>query len=446
MTHRPEIKVDTHRLSSWASSTTPSVTDIFVSYDEGRNQRLSERWRAPGGSTSASEIDHYLASASSATSTSASAPASASGHSCLSGATKSPPQVVHSLPQSVRGSTLFAASTAGDSTMTSWTRPLRSLLGSDYDARSRYANSPRVTALPAYTPGENGTYETFTSYNPRDSPTDTSAGQSHPPVSPYAPSGEKVERPKPARKSSAPSSIMSVFGAPPSEWRQSTLSGPPTSPIPFFPALNLPPALGAKTHTQGRPSPELDTGIPPSGASVTSASTIPTSNLRAAFPMPDHRHSQYSQNLTEIQSPISSGGTAQSPRQATHSNAPPSAFSAPRGTDVDEGIDKVNQTQTHQRGLSRGAESMHSNKSAARPDSDVIPFEEFMQGKAGDTQVRTDHVTRAPIGMGSGDLQDLGAGAPGIDGDPRLDSPSQKSAGVTGSPESCKWRNVGERI
>lgn len=300
------------RNSEWSNASEPDQDEVFVSYSQALGQRMSDRWLSPtspqryGGSTCGSRSDE--------------------GHSTFTHDRTSPyPRGRAALPEST------TISPATERSNASWTRPLRSLLGSSYTRSSR-APSRRATNLPPYTPGENGTY---------DSTDGTTATQGHYPLS----GDEKAQihyalgmgidpsnMPGPSRpsmrppSSSTPSEIMSIFGQPPtSERRGSTTT-----------TLDFPRALVSSARPQPRVNTSFDHISPESAVSSLPAnSAIPL--LRAG-----------------------GVGTGFSPMMGEYD------WGRERGGDMRGKRD----TASTRSGV--------SESSAARPDSDVMPFEDFI--------------------------------------------------------------------
>ena len=281
-------------------SGTPSIVDeVFVSYDEGRNQRLSDRWRPSPTSSSTSPSSAWRSH---------------------TGSHSQP--ILAALPE---GQSILATPLTEDSTGGSWSRPLRSLLGSSYTGSSVPQSKRRETSLPPYTPGMNGSYLADVATGSSAALPSVSeekaaqlayalrAGSTAPALA--GPSGV----PRPA-STVADSEVMSVFGAPPSERRESSMTQ--WSNVPLPPAPSIPPF---------RP-------------------TV----------------------ITDL-----AGRYASSPASAVSSATPGANSAMPLLADFPE----------TKRARSTGALSVVSGQSgqtedsAARPDSDIIPFEAFFASK-----------------------------------------------------------------
>jgi hypothetical protein len=290
-----------------------------------------------------------------------------------SGLSRSPPMELRSLPQSIHGSVMpnpsifedqaggsgssdqYHASDEQSETQSTW--------GPQYQsATSRYPTSvfpaSRRGTLPAYTSDEetppasaigteNATFDSAmqeklklqTAYSGCTTP------QTESPSSPVAgPSRPVTQAQKPNRltQQSGALSITSVFGAPPSEWRQSV---PPTPAPP--PHLSLPRPPSRFTLTR-KPVPDIP-GSPNTSRSP-SASAMPYDN---------------SPESTKVH-PKSSTTPQDHLNRAVIS--PPSSFQIQE--QVAGGSDGRNR--------SLGGISYKTTSSAARPDSDVIPFEDFI--------------------------------------------------------------------
>ncbi|KAK4683860.1 hypothetical protein P7C73_g6355, partial [Tremellales sp. Uapishka_1] len=249
------LSIENKRASAYSTSSVPSMDEVFVSYADARSQQLSSR---SGGSNPATS------------------PRSPMNRRI------SPVALPYDLPSSSDGSpTTFHSS------------GIQSLLGSAYSPQRR------GTALPAYTPGENGTFDS----TPTPTTDDGADNASRTFLSAAEEKTLKAERER--RRSLAQSSITSVFGAPPSERRMSA-------------------ATAATAHTESHPMPKIELETSP----------------------------QRLQALATL--------TA---------NAPPSAFPRSPGEEEDnEG----------RRGRAMTTSSHMSHGSAARPDSAVIPWDEFV--------------------------------------------------------------------
>lgn len=256
------------RGSAWTTQSSPSVEEVFVSYDEGRSHRLSDRRPSTPTVTHSSPY----------------APSS------------------RTLPALPEGQSMAGSPTTEGGTGGSWSRPLRSLLGSSY-ARSSTSQPRRQTNLPPYSPGQNGTYLTSeTSIVEEKAAKLRYAAGINPPIA--GPSNARAS-------TNAPSEIMSVFGQPPSERRESAMT------------------TYSHLHSLIHPSPPA-------------RPTVDT-------------------NFRHVASPES----AMSSEQAN------SAMPLLRQTHWPE----------HAK---RSVTSTISDGSAARPDSDIIPFEAFIMSKYGE--------------------------------------------------------------
>ena len=278
--------------------------------------------------------------------------------------------------QSVRGSPISEEGTAG-----SWSRPLRSLLGSDY---VRSEHSPRrETNLPPYTPGANGTYlstasgdaavamdrvgQSGVSATPGVSELrlDTGGGNyttaeaekamlyalahAGPNIDQQVESevvGQSSRRraephhahPHRTLASSqdgtstvAPSDVLSIFGQPPSERRDT--------------------AMTAFSHLHHM-------FVPASASSIPSISAQP--GVRAVGDVDSAPRAEDGEGLRRTFDPF-----------ADENRRSPGGTSAPAVVEEERSL----------RGVS--VVSGLSGRSAARPDSDIIPFDAFMGGQGG---------------------------------------------------------------
>lgn len=328
-----------------------------MSYDEGREQRLSDRWAS---SPSSMRFGTY--------------------RQCHTVQSRQQGQMVlpYDTPAGASGRTLPALpeglSMSGSSTergtAESWTRPLRSLLGSDY-TRSIVDDSPRrETNLPPYTLGDNGTYLS-TSSSGSNTEAGARAGASTSSESYATAEAEKallytlahggqgsnyskssLERetnpssgyprtgPSYAERASTivPSEVLSIFGQPPSEHRDSAMTGyshlhhmfgpspvPPSPPVPSVPPVR----------------PRVNTDLTSLRHASGPASAISSVPAHSAMPL--------------LRTPGRSPG---------------------RSASDDEWEER------RLRGIS--VVSGGSGRSAARPDSDVIPFETFVSARRDD--------------------------------------------------------------
>jgi hypothetical protein len=368
--------------SRYSSHSEPSEADlVFVSYDEGKGQRMSEHWNKASSSivhTATSETawnhedyEHEILTP-------------RSGRSQLS---RSPPMELQSLPQSVRGSVPLGISTvhediAGASgseqyhgedelseTNSTWRQPFQSILSSRYPV-SALTVSRRGT-LPAYSADDEsipgvptpphsavGT-ENASMFNPSDlekralhaaysgynTPTSPHANS---PVSPDAAPGPSAsKRMTHQTQASAALSIESVFGAPPSEARRSVAPTPaPRGSMP------RPPSRVTTSSTKRKP--------PPPDMPYLSTASSPTSP-RLPFPS--------SPDSTRVH-PKSSLPSAP---DAKPSLPPPTSFQ-----DVMDANHAADNEGGHRRNRSMGGISARTDVSAARPDSVIIPFADFV--------------------------------------------------------------------
>ena len=317
------------RASVYSAQSNNSADDVFVSYDDGRAQRLSDRWHASPVSASSSR----------------------SGQRLLRTVSAHMPSVPESSTTSPAESS--AASPA------SWVRPFHSILGSNYARSSR-----RVTALPAYTLESSesegthstggpavGLVETETTWTSAEaekaalgkafgvSPTgltrslsDAGPSTAHRQLDTVDPEALTA----PSRPTStigrlstvAPSSILSIFGAPPSLHRTSTIPGDARSELDRASR----PTINTDVAALYRPSaPTPSRGEKPGGI-VLSPFTVNGSVARSS-----------------LMSGTSSPGSALRAWIAL----PPTAF-VPKGR-------------------SRTQSSAASERSAARPDSGIVP-------------------------------------------------------------------------
>ncbi|WVQ81145.1 hypothetical protein IAT38_003267 [Cryptococcus sp. DSM 104549] len=476
--------------TSGRSTPTPSIDEVFVSYDEGRGQRLSDRW--------------YSSPTTSDSQRSTSTPRSAL-------------PALATVPESVQ-------STHSTSPHSDRDERIKSLMGSQY-ATTNYPDSRRGTALPAYTPegtyvsqyvpselsggvsaavrGAENVLETMSNGgttvsgggtgnggSPGASPSSRYpsaeeekaaqlrifrdiANSSPPPPPPaagpshtghgasflgdYAFSDDHANRLSGNRLSTAtaaPSDIMSVFGAPPaSERRFSTLTDhttgtnhmpwlsrpgsaegyppplPTTTSYPGFlghgsglggaPALSSSPA-GAGSTTPSRPtvvtdflgmadknpfnlpymsSPATSSAHPGGSASTLLSDKFSStlgSTIGAALGLGLGSRSEV--QLMEMQRQAGAGASAgagaggavgASPASASKLTSPPSAWSAsasgisphtkptPATPDA-PGVPAPSAPGTGEMGYHKRSQSNYSERSAARPDSDVMPFESFI--------------------------------------------------------------------
>lgn len=389
---------DEPKSSRYSSHSEPSEADlVFVSYDEGKGQRMSEHWTKALSSSAMTSTDETAWNHEEEI---------MSPRSGRSAASRSPPMEMRTLsvPQSVRGtSTPGLPSLAGDDpggisssgsdqyhggderslrseATSNWPQPFQSIITPRYPA-SVTPTSRRGT-LPAYTLDDDDV-------PPVPSPTQTAMGtenatnfstaevekqllqtaysgyntpatsQAVSPVSP-SPSATDDDGPGPSSSqkrmthqthtSNAPS-IMSVFGSPPSEARRSVAPTPaPRTSLPKPPTkIDM-----AFLHKR-KPAPTAEMAYPPTPSSTSSAKVpFPTSpESTRVHPKSSTTAAEYNKGKPSL---------------------PPSSFQAIPGSSSD---DKSDTESTHRRKKSLGGISTYS---AARPESVSIPFHEFVQG------------------------------------------------------------------
>ncbi|WWC73031.1 uncharacterized protein I206_106996 [Kwoniella pini CBS 10737] len=402
-----------------ARSVTPrsiaSFDDVFVSYDEALQQRLSERWRSP---TSPSNTN----------------------------TTRSPrsPKSIDGTRTNTSGHTgigLAMGLTNVPENMISSPERVRSLLGSQYAASTSAPDSRRGTALPAYTPegtyasqftpvtgGQNNhspitAYETLTgttptNTNPSNPIPSTNSTRSTPPrgqnenVGRFPNAAEEkaaqlavfnkfekdgngrntttatLMQPEAGpcsinRNSDTPSDLMSVFGtAPGSEGRLSTFTDwtaiTPTT-------INQSPFLfESNNEIDNYPLPINQTpplkisNSPNNNAKLQST----TNNFNKDYPI------RPKVDMTFLNSPFKNKSTLNHPFSSSSSSTsripPPSSYpisavpQTPSNISDNEYSENIIKNQRHGRNHSTSSE--WTTKSAARPDSAIIPFENFFSG------------------------------------------------------------------
>ncbi|OCF79151.1 hypothetical protein I204_01098 [Kwoniella mangroviensis CBS 8886] len=424
---------------SASSRSVASFDDVFVSYDEALQQRLSERWRSPISPSNTNST----------------------------GTGRTPRS-----PETALGTNTSGLASVPENMISSPER-VRSLLGSQY-AATNPPDSRRGTALPAYTPegsyvtqftpvttgndsahghspitayetltgttmtptsNDNIGAETLTNTNttpatntststpPRRFPTaseekaaqlalfktfenDSNPSSSSPPQPDTfgpGPSGiaHSPESDKNNRISNTPSDILSIFGtAPGSEGRLSTLTDwtattpnhqstflpRPGSeldnyPLPL-PIINSTPPLKITASPGSNRIPLPSTSGPPVRPKVDMTFLNSTNNNHAArnqgsgsgskhpfLISPAQIHTNAKSSSTNLP-PSSYTNTPITPRQtSTTASASGSASDYSQSTGI---------TQKHRRNQSTA--SAWTERSAARPDSDIIPFENFLSG------------------------------------------------------------------
>jgi hypothetical protein len=366
--------------SRYSTVSEPSEADlVFVSYAEAKGQRMSEHWNKsasspPGDWNHEEEI--------------------ASPRSGRSGMSRSPPMELRSLPQSIRNSTLLNPSIleersgasgseqyhGGDEnssdTQSNWGTPFAPSTTSRYP-NSVFPSSRRETTgtLPAYTLDDDQTPpasairttpgSTFDSaaaeklqlqlaYTGGTTPRSETASPTSPVAGPSRPPTQAEKRSTYKTHKSGSNSITSVFGAPPSEWRQSI----PQTPHPP-PQISLPLPRPPSRFTLTRKP------VPGGGGG-------PVSPTIAELPYDG------SPNSTKVQPK-----TSISPEdQLAKASIPPSSFQ-----DLQPDRDSDGK---HNRNKSLGGISAKTVASAARPDSDVIPFQAFQDFVDENGLARTD--------------------------------------------------------
>ena len=361
------------RNSVWSSNSSPSLEEVFVSYDQGRGQRLSDRWHASSTSSNGG-----LRSPDSTSGATGSGSGSASGHS--HGRPERPSNLA--LP------TLTETSENGGQTESpsadkngTWTRPLLSFLGSSY-TRSSHTGSRRQTKLPPYTLGNTNTnMSTLTGEYPTAESEKAAqlqniiaiAGPSrnldHTQGHSYADNLIDANDGLDARASTVPpSEVMSVFGQPPSERRESAMTTMSSAiPQPFI-TSSIVPAM--------RPTPKVNTTMldrhHSSPQSAVSTLSGPVNSASPLLPAP-----------TLAQSRSGSNSNPASAFASASISSPPSAYSIretwPVSLDNDDNASITSGVSHRDRKRTLSTRSRVSEAgSAARPDSDVIPFESFI--------------------------------------------------------------------
>lgn len=340
------------RASVYSAQSNNSAEDVFVSYDDGRAQRLSDRWHASPVSASSSRSGQRL-------------------FRTLS------PQM-----PSVPESTATSPSESSAASPASWVRPFHSILGSSYARSSR-----RVTALPAYTlesSESEGTHSTQDhAHGPVETETTWTSAEAEKAVLDKAYGGSSIPLTRslsdagpstahqqldvvdleslvaPSRPTStigrlstvAPSSILSIFGAPPSLHRTSSIPGDARSEIDRASR----PTINTDVATLFRPSAPTPSRGDKSGGIIMSPFTVNGSVARAS-----------------LMSGTSSPGSALRAWIAL----PPTAF-VPMGR-------------------SRTQSSVVSERSAARPDSGIVPTDSPSTVRSGRSQLRMEEAGGSP--------------------------------------------------
>jgi hypothetical protein len=352
--------------SRYSTHSEPSEADlVFVSYEEAKGQRMSEHWNK-SASSPPSNWNHEEEIA------------SLSPRSGRSGMSRSPPMELRSLPQSIRGSLMPNASIFEDTAGASGSEQYHG-----GDEESSDAQSTRGTALAPSTPGPypypasrretTGTLPAYTVDDENETPPasairttpgntfDSAAAEklqlqlaysgcttpqsgTASPTSPVAgPSRPPTQAQKRMTHTSGAYSITSMFAAPPSDGRQSippTPHPPPHSNLPSLP-LPRPPSRFtlSRKHVPG----------------------VPTSPRISELPYDGSPNSTKVQPKTSI-SPEDQLNKATLPA--------PSAF---QDLQAEEGSGGG-----HARNRSLGGMSYKTTASAARPDSLIMPFEDFV--------------------------------------------------------------------
>jgi hypothetical protein len=332
---------------------------MFVAYDLRDSQSNPDRWSNPISPTSLRSMS--------------------SGEIPYGGRSTPGQRTMSALPESFTDSPM-QRSPDTDASGNTWTRPIRSLLGSSYTRSSRAPSrrQTNLTNLPPYTPGDNGTYLPDNEEN-RDAPqayptaiqekeaqlehlrrinAHTSNGASSS-TSPRgltaAPVVAPAERPRPP-STAAPSEIMSVYGQPPSERRDSAMTSFSAPGLPYIYRQQHISSLPTRSEIDedlgqspipsrspnGRPTPTVDTSfLDRAGPSRPSATSSIAAN--SAMPLLDSPHRAHVWN-SPFQDTSRSGAL-------TH---------------------KSSMTAMSTRSAQSEAQS------AARPDSDIIPFDTFL--------------------------------------------------------------------
>ncbi|RXK38482.1 hypothetical protein M231_04247 [Tremella mesenterica] len=344
----------------YSTSSSPSEEDmnVFVSYEAGKGQRLSDRWNdgvSPKSPRSARSGRDGSIRSDTTTPRASPYPRGGGGLGPL---------------QPVAESSQISPELSSGESAASWIRPFHSILGSNYARSSR-----RVTALPAYTlesSSESESHGTHTAHNDTSTyqsaeaekailarefdTTDTERNTPSPYSHPAGPSSLPIDN-EPVNKPSAkdqllsrvqslreghlstlaPSSIMSVFGAPPSLRRSSTIT-----------------AITTVTSEVERARPTIVTDL----SRVQPARPSAPTPSRTGMDLPN---SGRLIDLTPSSMRSSTFSSASSPGSALRAwvALPPTAF-----TFAQKGRIRTQSTAT-----------AGSEVSAARPDSDVIPYD-----------------------------------------------------------------------
>ena len=286
-----------------------------------------------------------------------------------------------------------------------WHRPLRSLLGSSY-SRSDPGDHRRQTNLPPYTPGEHGTCPTSISEGPEGqisfggsgngfptateekadqlrrmmaaanpSPSSPDVGRGGPsisrnfstqPLSCAMPDdgtrrGTLAHRSEVDRTSSIPpSDVMSVYGQPPSERRDSMMTA-----FTVGDALGVPSVPMPSTRPQPRVITDLSRDRPRELDGPSTLSSGATNSAQPLLGRQDKRDVDVPATLYDVNLDHDLGLDLEFTRKPSGG---PSAWKGGR-----------NRSQTAM--SSRSATSIGTTTSGARPDSDVIPFEEVYEAR-----------------------------------------------------------------
>jgi len=357
--------------SRYSTHSEPSEADlVFVSYEEAKGQRMSEHWNK-SASSPPSNWNHEEEIA------------SLSPRSGRSGMSRSPPMELRSLPQSIRGSLMPNASIFEETAGASGSEQYHGGDEESSDAQStrglpfppstpiRYPNSvypasrrETTGTLPAYTvddenetppasairttPGN--TFDSAASeklqlqlaYSGCATPSDTAS-----PTSPVAGPSRPPTQQKRMTHTSGAYSITSMFAAPPSDGRQSV---PPTPHPP--PHIGLP--VPSRPPSMPRPPSRFTLSRKP-------VPGVPTSPRISELPY------EGSPNSTKVQPKTSISPEDQLNKPTVPA---PSSFQDLQPENGSGG--------GHGRNRSLGGISAKTAHSAARPDSDIIPFEDFV--------------------------------------------------------------------
>ncbi|KAK1922635.1 hypothetical protein DB88DRAFT_495781 [Papiliotrema laurentii] len=277
-----------------------SAEEVFVSYESGRSQRLSERWTSPTSPGDSRQLHRNPSVPSTRT-----------------------------LPALPEGQSMQGSPVTEDGSNGTWSRPIRSLLASSFTTDSD--THRRETHLPPYSPGQTGT--AFTENSPSDpfpSSEYEKAAQLLQAVR-VPPGSSIIDTAGPSRhiaraSTVAPSEVLSVFGQPPSERRDSAMTSFSHLPMSQTPLPHSSPALPPTR-------PKINTDVDTRHAS-TPVSALTSSPIHSAMPL-------------LRASPVSAWRDLQASK--------------------------------HGRSTTTGS-VVSNDGSAARPDSDVIPFETFARG------------------------------------------------------------------